>query len=98
MKPGNLHNVWCQIRRQTRDEDSIDTHIESRCAVFYFRQTFVSVYLLTSYLLPQCCVMKSSKYTKYSFGFHPCPATESIADNMINHPYKPAWFGKLVVL
>ena len=34
MKPGNLRTVWCQIRRQTRDEDSIDTHIESRCADF----------------------------------------------------------------
>ena len=42
MKPGNLRifgSERCQIRRQTRDEDSIDTHIESRCAVFYFRQT-----------------------------------------------------------
>ena len=36
MKPGNLQEiVWCQIRRQTRDEDSIYAHIESRCAVFY---------------------------------------------------------------
>ena len=39
MKPGNLRifgSERCQIRRQTRDEDSIDTHIESRCAVFVF--------------------------------------------------------------
>ena len=26
MKPGNLRYVWCQIRRQTKDEDSIDAH------------------------------------------------------------------------
>ena len=39
MKPGNLRifeSERCQIRRQTKDEDSIDTHIESRCAVFLF--------------------------------------------------------------
>ena len=34
MKPGNLIYSRCQIRRQTKDEDSIVTHVESRCAVF----------------------------------------------------------------
>ncbi len=37
MKPGNLliFSVWCQIRRQTRDEDSI-AHIESFGVRFCF--------------------------------------------------------------
>ncbi len=41
MKPGNLRKtsvfpVRCQIRRQTTDEDSIDTHIESDVRFFHF--------------------------------------------------------------
>ena len=36
MKPGNLlFSAWCQIRRQTKDEDSI-THIGSFGVRFLF--------------------------------------------------------------
>ena len=36
MKPGNLmETLRCQIRRQTRDEDSIYAHRVRRCAIFY---------------------------------------------------------------
>ena len=41
MKPGNLRifeSERCQIRRQTRDKDSIEAHIESlMCALFFSR-------------------------------------------------------------
>ena len=36
MKPGNLsERKRCQIRRQTKDEDSIAAHIESSVCVFF---------------------------------------------------------------
>ena len=36
MKPGNLIRSRCQIRRQTKDEDSIVRHIESFGVHFSF--------------------------------------------------------------
>ena len=43
MKPGNLVRILrCQIRRQTRDEDSIQhTSNASMCAFFMFVKCFV---------------------------------------------------------
>ena len=39
MKPGNLSKLTrCQIRRQTRDEDSIFSHIESFGVRFLFQK------------------------------------------------------------
>ena len=36
MKPGNLIHSRCQIRRQTKDEDSIfDTHRIRRCVFLH---------------------------------------------------------------
>ena len=44
MKPGNLLIAWCQIRRQTKDEDSIEAHIESlMCAFFYLADSCVDL-------------------------------------------------------
>ena len=34
MKPGNLQKQGAKSGGKTRDEDSIETHIESRCADF----------------------------------------------------------------
>ena len=36
--------AWCQIRRQTTDEDSIDTHIESSVCAFLFWANFWIVF------------------------------------------------------
>ena len=45
MKPGNLRifeSERCQIRRQTRDKDSIEAHIESlMCALFFLADSCV---------------------------------------------------------
>ena len=47
MKPGNLRifgSERCQIRRQTRDKDSIEAHIESlMCAFFYLADSCVDL-------------------------------------------------------
>ena len=38
MKPGNLQKQGAKSGGKTRDEDSIETHIESRCADFFMRR------------------------------------------------------------
>jgi len=73
--------AWCQIRRRTTDEDSIDTHIGSApCVLFCFMRTFEPYFLLSADLLLRSGVCKILKYTEYSCDFAPCRRSKSQAD------------------
>ena len=71
MKPGNLSlGKRCQIRRQTRDEDSILRTSNPGVRFFYFGPARKNPDRRTAALSARLCTMKPSKYTEYSFGFH----------------------------
>ena len=70
MKPGNLSlGKRCQIRRQTRDEDSILRTSNPGVRFFNVGPARKNPARLTAALFAQLRAMKTSKYTKYAFGF-----------------------------